>query len=148
MLGENKIQASQISTHLFIIVFSIFKCPEAIPWENHRGDERAAHIRGWTCLGEKKISRLLLITSSDDGDEDFSQRWAYGSWQVCDGELSGPEVHSSSSSARQGENVFDCMFDNSSQTARFTTTTRSLYITAVGFYLVVNCCELRKSLLK
>lgn len=133
--------------YLFIIVFIILKCPKAIPWENHRGDECATHIRGWMCLREKKqISRLFLITSSDDGDEDFNQRWAYGSWQVCDGELSRPEVHSSSS-AQQGQNMFDCMLDNSSQTARFMST-RPLYITAVGSYLVVNSCKLRKSLLK
>lgn len=150
MLGENETQASQISTHVFIsyCFYYFFKWPKAIPWENHRGDECVARIRGWTCLREKKqISRLLLITSSDDGDEDFSQRWAYGSWQVCDGELSGPEVHSSSS-ARQGDNVFDCMLDSPSRKARFTTSTRLLYITAVGFYFIVNCCKLRESLLK
>lgn len=138
--------ASFLHVYLFIIVFIILKCPKAIPWENHRGDKCATHIRGWTCLREKKqISRLLLITSSDDGDEDFNQRWAYGSWQVCDGELSRPEVHSSSSA--RGQNVFDCMLDNSSQTARFMST-RPLYIAAVGSYLVVNSCKLRKSLLK
>lgn len=136
-----------LHVYLFIIVFIILKCPKAIPWENHRGDECATHIRGWTCLREKRqISRLLLITSSDDGDEDFNQRWAYGSWQLCDGELSRPEVHSSSS-AQRGQNVFDCMLDNSSQTAPFMGT-RPLYIAAVGSYLVVNSCKLRKSLPK
>lgn len=137
--------------HVHLLVFLLFfECPKAITWECHRGDQCAAHIRGWMCLQEKKkkqISRLLLITSSDGGDEDFSQRWAYGSWQVCDGALSGPEVYSSRS-ARQGENVFDCMLDNSSWTARFTTTTRPLVYHCSGSNLVVNCCKLRKSLLK